>query len=32
MISPDAEGLLAAVRQFAVDAEAWIKSGYPHLA
>lgn len=28
----DAEGLLTAVRQFAVDAEAWIKERYPHLA
>lgn len=28
----DAEGLLTTVRQFAVDAEAWIKVHYPHLA
>lgn len=28
----DAEGLLKAVRQFGVDAEAWIKAHYPHLA
>jgi hypothetical protein len=28
----DAEGLLTVVRQFAVDAEAWIKLRYPHLA
>ena len=28
----DAEGLLTAVQQFAVDAEAWIKARYPHLA
>ena len=28
----DAEGLLKTVRQFAVDAEAWIKARYPHLA
>src|ERR1700683_4308407 len=28
----DAEGLLTAVRQFAVDAEGWITSRYPHLA
>src|SRR5271155_1287761 len=27
----DAEGLLKEVRQFAVDAEAWIKAHYPHL-
>src|SRR5580704_11916309 len=27
----DAEGLLTAVRQFALDAEAWIKMHYPHL-
>jgi hypothetical protein len=27
----DAEGLLRAVEQFAVDAEAWIQAGYPHL-
>jgi hypothetical protein len=28
----DAEGLLKEVRQFAVDAEAWIKARYPQLA
>jgi len=28
----DAEGLLNSVRQFAVDAEAWIKARYPQLA
>jgi hypothetical protein len=28
----DADGLLKAVRQFALDAEAWIKARYPHLA
>jgi hypothetical protein len=28
----DAEGLLKAVRQFAVDAEAWIKAHHPQLA
>ena len=28
----DAEGLLKTVRQFAVDAEAWIYAHYPHLA
>jgi hypothetical protein len=28
----DTEGLLKTVRQFAVDAEAWIKARYPHLA
>ena len=28
----DAEGLLKEVQQFAVDAEAWIKARYPHLA
>jgi hypothetical protein len=28
----DAEGLLEEVRQFAVDAEAWIKTRYPQLA
>ena len=28
----DAEGLLKEVRQFAVDAEAWIKTRYPQLA
>jgi hypothetical protein len=28
----DAEGLLTTVRQFAIDAEAWIKVHYPHLA
>ena len=28
----DAEGLLMAVRTFAVDAEAWIKACHPHLA
>jgi SAV_6107-like HEPN len=28
----DADGLLETVRQFAVDAEAWIKARYPHLA
>ena len=28
----DAEGLLTAVQQFAVDAEAWVKARYPHLA
>jgi SAV_6107-like HEPN len=28
----DAEGLLKTVRQFARDAEAWIKARYPHLA
>ena len=28
----DAEGLLAEVRKFAVDAEAWIKARFPHLA
>ena len=28
----DAEGLLEAVRKFAVDAEAWIKARYPQLA
>src|SRR5271170_5296283 len=27
----DAEGLMKTVRQFAVDAEAWIKTRYPHL-
>jgi hypothetical protein len=28
----DADGLLKAVQKFAVDAEAWIKLHYPHLA
>jgi hypothetical protein len=28
----DAEALLASVNRFAVDAEAWIKASYPHLA
>ena len=28
----DADGLLKAVRQFALDAEAWVKSRHPHLA
>ena len=28
----DADGLLKTVRQFAVDAEAWIYARYPHLA
>lgn len=28
----DADGLLSAVRQFTVDAEAWIYARYPHLA
>jgi hypothetical protein len=28
----EADGLLTAVRQFAVDAEAWIKARFPHLA
>jgi hypothetical protein len=28
----DADGLLTAVRKFAVDAEAWIKAHYQHLA
>jgi hypothetical protein len=28
----DADGLLKAARQFAVDAEAWIAARYPHLA
>jgi len=27
----DAEGLLTAVRQFAVDVEAWIRARYPNL-
>ena len=27
----DAEGLLTAVRQFAVEAETWIEARYPHL-
>ena len=28
----DAKGLLTAVRQFAIDAEGWIKARHPHLA
>jgi hypothetical protein len=28
----DADGLLVAVRKFAIDAEAWIKTHHPHLA
>jgi hypothetical protein len=28
----DAKGLLTAVRQFAIDGEAWIKARHPHLA
>ena len=28
----DADGLLKAVRQFALEAEAWINTHYPHLA
>jgi len=28
----DADGLLITVREFAVDAEAWVKARYPHLA
>lgn len=28
----DADGLLATVRQFAIDAEAWIKTHHPQLA
>ncbi len=28
----DADGLLKTVQQFAMDAEAWIKARYPHLA
>jgi hypothetical protein len=28
----DADGLLTALRQFALDAEVWIKAPYPHLA
>jgi hypothetical protein len=27
----DADGLLTAVKQFATDAEAWIKANYPTL-
>jgi len=28
----DADGLLTTVRQFAIDAEAWIQMHHPHLA
>jgi hypothetical protein len=28
----DADGLLKAARQFAIDAETWVKSRHPHLA
>jgi hypothetical protein len=27
----DADGLLKAARQFAIDAEAWVRSRHPHL-